>query len=214
MKSRKRRSSRTAKVTSSSLRILLVDDYQIVRSGLRRGLSRRFPGATFECASNGDEALAAVTRGPFNLILLDPNVPCHDGLQLLPELRGRCGHTPILVVTTYPGERFGLASVAAGASGFVEKDVAIATLIRAVEKVLEGGIYLSSKLARNLSVQIRERHGDTLSAHFSPLELAVFERIAAGRTARQIRAEFSRDARRSPEAGRFPLPRARTMKKR
>ena len=206
MKPQKRRSSRPSKVQSSSLRILLVDDYQIVRSGLRRGLSRRFPGAIFECASNGDEALAAVARGPFDLILLDPNVPCHDGLQLLPELRRRCDNTPILVVTTYPGERFGLASVAAGASGFVEKDVAIATLIRAVEKVLEGGVYLSSKLAKNLSVQMREWHGGTLSEHFSPLELAVFERIAAGRTARQIRAEFSRHAGRSPEAGRFRVP--------
>jgi two-component system invasion response regulator UvrY len=177
------------------LRFLIVDDYEIVRSGLRRALSGRFNNATFEFAPDGDGALAACSGNPFDVILVDLGMPGRNGVELLAELRVHCPRASILILTLYPEERLARLAIAAGAAGFIEKSATMPALIRAVEKVLKGGIYLSEKLARQLSIRLEKTRRADLRQIFSPLEMAVFVRIAAGRTSKQIRAELARTAR-------------------
>jgi DNA-binding NarL/FixJ family response regulator len=179
------------------LRFLIVDDYEIVRSGLRKALNGRFKNATFEFAANGDGALAACIGNSFDVILLDLGMPGCNGLELLAELRLHCPRASILIVTLYPEEPLAGVAIAAGAAGFIEKSATMPALVRAVEKVLNGGIYLSGKLARQLSIRLEKTHRADLRQIFSPLEMAVLVRIVAGRTSKQIRAELARTARQS-----------------
>ncbi|OBA82356.1 DNA-binding response regulator [Mycobacterium sp. 1164966.3] len=137
--------------------VLLVDDQDLVRSGLRRIL-RRKDGFTIvaECA-DGDEVLAAVAKYQPDVVVMDLRMRRVDGIEATRRLGGA---PPVLALTTFNEDELLSGALRAGAAGFVLKDSSAEELIRAVRAVARGDSYLDPAVtSRVLSTYRKAAHG-------------------------------------------------------
>lgn len=124
------------------IRVLLVDDQELVRTGLRGILRTQFGfDVVGECA-NGSQVIAAVESLTPDVVLMDVRMPVVDGVRATRELRGRDGIPPVLALTTFDDDEVLAGVLRAGASGFILKGVPAEDLQRAVRVVAEGGAWL------------------------------------------------------------------------
>ncbi len=165
-------------------RVLLVDDHDVVRKGIRAILEDRFAGIAVAEASNGDDALAA-TEQPFDVVVLDLSMPGRSGIDLLSEIKHRHPKLPVLVMSLYGEEQFAVRALRAGAAGYLTKSAASEQLISAFERVVRGGRYISETLAERLAVAAG---GDTGAPHdrLSDREFEVMRGIASGESVGEI----------------------------
>jgi DNA-binding NarL/FixJ family response regulator len=135
------------------IRVLLVDDQELVRTGLRGILRTAFGfDVVGECA-DGSEVIAAVDALAPDVVLMDARMPAVDGLQATAELRDRGGGPPVLALTTFDDEEVLAGMLRAGAAGFVLKGVPAEDLQRAVRVVADGGAWLDPAVtARVLAI--------------------------------------------------------------
>jgi DNA-binding NarL/FixJ family response regulator len=124
------------------IRILLVDDQELVRTGLR-GILRPAYGfdVVGECA-DGEAVGAAVETLRPDVVLMDVRMPVVDGVEATRRLRRHADSPPVLVLTTFDDDEVLAGALRAGASGFVLKDLLAEDLQRAVRVVAEGGAWL------------------------------------------------------------------------
>lgn len=124
------------------IRVLVVDDQELVRAGLRGILRTEFGfDVVGECA-NGGEVIAAVELLAPDVVLMDVRMPLVDGVQATRELRRRDGSPPVLALTTFDDDEVLAGVLRAGAAGFVLKGVPGEDLHRAVRAVAGGGAWL------------------------------------------------------------------------
>jgi DNA-binding NarL/FixJ family response regulator len=124
------------------IRVLLVDDQELVRTGLRGILRAQFGfDVVGECA-DGSEVIAAVESFAPDVVLMDVRMPLVDGLRATRELRRRAGSPPVLALTTFDDDEALAGVLRAGASGFILKGVTAEDLHRAVRVVADGGAWL------------------------------------------------------------------------
>ncbi|MHB8328561.1 MAG: response regulator transcription factor [Acidimicrobiales bacterium] len=124
------------------IRVLLVDDQQLIRAGLRRILA---PRAGFEVVgecSDGSEVEEAVTKTKPDLVIMDARMKDVGGADATRRIRRRDDSPPVLILTTFDDDEVLSASLRAGASGFQLKDAPGEDLIRAARVVAEGGAWL------------------------------------------------------------------------
>lgn len=171
---------------SPMTRILLADDHVVVRQGLRQILSEHFTGALFEDAESGWEAVETARGGEWDLLILDISLPDKNGLDVLKELRHFCPKLPVLMLSMYPEEQFGVRALRAGAAGYLTKKTSAADLVAAVKKLLTGGKYVSPSLAEKLAGEIG--NASDLAPHelLSDREFQVFRLLATGKTVTAI----------------------------
>lgn len=169
--------------------VLLVDDQDLVRSGLRRILRRKdgFVVAA-ECA-DGDEVPGAVAEHQPDVVVMDLRMKRVDGIEATGRLAATPGSPPVLALTTFNEDELLSAALRAGASGFVLKDSSAEELIRAVRAVAGGDGYLDPAVtARVLScyrIVAVERHADTV-AELTARECDVLRLIGHGRSNTEI----------------------------
>jgi two-component system, NarL family, invasion response regulator UvrY len=171
-------------------RILIVDDHEIVRRGLKQILTDAFPELQVGEASDARQALEAARRQPWDVVLLDINMPGRSGLDALEDLKALHPHMPVVVLSAFPEADFALRSLKLGACGYVNKQSASDELLSAIRKGLSGGRYitpaLAEKLAANLAGEVSGAPHETLSNR----ELQVLRLIASGKTVKEIAAQL------------------------
>jgi DNA-binding NarL/FixJ family response regulator len=131
-------------------RIVIAEDYTILREGLKSLLSS---SATFEIigeAEDGREAIRCVEQLKPDLILMDLSMPRMNGLEAIREIKRRFSKTAILVLTVHKTEEYILATLKAGADGYVLKDATQAELMMAVKNVLSGKHYISPGISEKV----------------------------------------------------------------
>jgi len=128
---------------SGKKRVVIAEDHTILREGLRALLSTNSGLEIVGEAEDGLEAIRAAVRLTPDIILLDLSMPRMNGLEAMLEIRKQCPETKILVLTVHKDEEYILASLNAGAEGYVLKDATHKELNLAVESVLQGKTYLS-----------------------------------------------------------------------
>lgn len=173
------------------MKILLVDDHEIVRRGLKELLTEEFPKAVFGEANTVPQAREMIVQKEWNLVLLDINLPGGSGLDLLGELRQLRPQAAVLVLSSYPEEEFALRSFKLGAAGYLTKASVADEMLTAVKKVLSGGKYVSAALAENIATALGKGLDQELHETLSTRELEVLRRVATGRTIKEIAAELS-----------------------
>lgn len=173
--------------------ILLVDDHAVVRRGLRELLGEEFPSAEFGEAASGPEALAQIARRPWGLVILDLSLPGRDGLEILKEALALRPGVPIMILSVHGEDQYAIRALRAGASGYVTKETAPEDLTAAVRKVLQGGKYVSPKLAEQMASALAPRDGSTRLLHegLSDRELQVLRMLAVGKSVKEIGAELA-----------------------
>ena len=170
--------------------VLIVDDHEIVRCGLRAILMGNLQEVVIRESDNAGDAINHLITQRWDLVLLDINLPGRSGLEVLEEARRLCPQTPVLVLTCYGEEHFALRVFKLGAAGYVSKQEASSQLIHAVRHVLDGGKYVppasAERLATCLSSPDSRRAHDALSQR----ELQVLRLIAMGKATKEIANEL------------------------
>jgi DNA-binding NarL/FixJ family response regulator len=124
------------------IRVLLVDDQQLVRAGLRRILAPRHGFEVVGECADGTEVQQAVTACRPDIVIMDARMKVMDGPEATRQLRSLADVPPVLILTTFDDDEVLSASLRAGAAGFQLKDARGEDLIRAARAVAEGGAWL------------------------------------------------------------------------
>jgi len=141
------------------MRILLVEDHQLLREGLIACLKRHYLDATFGEAGSGNEARQQL-RNSWDIVLLDLLLPDASGLDLLSCVKSALPDTKVIVLTGTEECDYGIAALTQGAAGFVTKTASCAQVVNAIDRVLAGGRYFSQSLA-DLLLNVHTRRGRT-----------------------------------------------------
>jgi DNA-binding NarL/FixJ family response regulator len=173
--------------------ILLVDDHAVVRRGLRELLGEAFPSAEFGEAASGAEALTQIAKRPWGLVILDVSLPGRDGLAILKEALALRPGMPIMILSVHAEDQYAIRALRAGAAGYVTKETAPEDLTAAVLKVLQGGKYVSPRLAEKMAAALATRDGTTQLLHegLSDRELQVLRMLAVGKSVKEIGADLA-----------------------
>lgn len=172
-------------------KILLVDDHPVVRHGLAQLINLEKDLVVCGEAENTQSALQAVEELKPDLALVDLSLDGENGLSLIKRIKSRHSSLPCLVLSMHDESMYAERALRAGASGYIMKQENPDKVIAAINKVLEGDIYLGERVASHIVYKlIRGENGAGSSGSavdsLSNRELEVFQLIGQGRTTRQI----------------------------
>lgn len=173
------------------IKILVADDHAIVRAGLKQILADNSQMVVAGEAADGQEVLEQIRKEDWDLILLDISMPGRGGIDTLKELKSEKPKLPVLVLSMYSEEQYAIRALKAGASGYLTKGSAPEELIDAIQKVSQGGRYISKSLAENLACHVGENSDRPLQETLSDREYQVTLMIASGKTVSEIAKELS-----------------------
>ena len=143
----------------NDVRVLLVDDQELVRSGLRRILRRKDGFEIVGECSDGDEVPAAVTTLTPDVVVMDLRMRRVDGIEATRRLRAGADGPPVLVLTTFDDDELLSGALRAGAAGFLLKDSPAEDLVRAVHAVAAGQALLDPAVTARVLAAYREGTG-------------------------------------------------------
>jgi DNA-binding NarL/FixJ family response regulator len=176
------------------IRVLLVDDQELIRAGLRGILRARFGFEIVGECSDGRDVAGAVAKLNPDVVLMDVRMPIVDGVAATAELRRREDAPPVLVLTTFDDDESLAAALRAGASGFVLKGVPVDDLQRAVRTVAEGGAWLDPAVTGRVLSTYRNTPQaagpDTVADVLTAREREVLTLIGQGMTNSEIAASL------------------------
>jgi DNA-binding NarL/FixJ family response regulator len=173
------------------MRVLIADDHEVVRRGLRELLREHLPHAQFGEAGDARTALQAVTEQDWDIVLVDITMPGRSGLDLIQDVKRVKPALPILVLSAHAERDYALRSLKLGAAGYVSKQSASDVLIGAVRKVLAGGRYVSPALAEALAEAMSGEAPGEPHSTLSNRELQVLKLIASGKAIKEVAAELA-----------------------
>ena len=170
--------------------VLIVDDHAVVRRGLREILADE---RNLEVSETADphEALRLIREQTWSLVVLDIDLPGKSGLEILKDVRRERPRLPVLILSVYPEEQFGLRTLNAGASGFLSKDSAPEELVKAVRKMLRGGKYFGASVVDKLLCRPDNRGVEPPHDLLSGRELQILRLLGSGKTVKEIAGELS-----------------------
>jgi two-component system, NarL family, invasion response regulator UvrY len=173
------------------MKILITDDHAVLRRGLKQILEDGLGKLQFGEAANASEAVEAVAREHWDLVVLDITMPGRSGLEALKEIKSIKPNMRVLVLSVHSEDQFAVRVLRAGASGFLNKDSAPEELVKAVRKVVSGGRYVSSTLAEKLAVQLDRPADELPHQKLSDREFQVLRMIGSGKTVSAIAEELA-----------------------
>lgn len=173
------------------MRILIVDDHEIVRRGLKQLLGEAYPKAVFGEATRVPQARELIAQKPWDLVLLDISLPGGSGLDLLAEVRRLRPMAAALMLSSYPEGEFAVRSFKLGAAGYLTKASVADEMLAAVKKVLAGGKYVSATLAEKMAAELGTPQVQAPHETLSTRELEVLRLVATGKTVKEIAAGLS-----------------------
>ncbi len=162
--------------------VLIVDDHEVVRDGVKNILGEQATPISFGEASTAPEALRLMTEQNWDLVILDLSLAGRNGLELLKQLKQIDSELPVLILSMHSEEQYARRAFKAGAAGYVTKDSTRSELLEAVNKVSDGGRYVSATLAERLVIDIQRDTRRPLHEGLSDREFEVMCLIASGKT--------------------------------
>jgi two-component system, NarL family, invasion response regulator UvrY len=172
------------------IRIAIVDDHAIVRTGLRQFFGDQVDFVVAGEASNGREALDIVRKGEVDVVLLDISMPGQGGVDTLAAIRARAPDLPVLILSGFAEEHYATTLLRQGASGYLNKDCDPEEIVRAIRTVSRGRKYITAGVAERLADTLG---GGDQAPHetLSERELQVFLRLARGEAIGQMAESMS-----------------------
>lgn len=170
------------------IQVLICDDHQIVRQGIKLVLADA-PDIALACeAANGPDAVACVRRGGVDVVLLDIAMPGRDGLDVLKQLKSEFPRLPVLMLSTYPDRQYAVRSLKLGAAGYLNKSADSEQMIEAIRRVATGGLFITASVAEQLAsaVGAGSKADQPLHERLSQREYQVFRLLSQGQSVGEI----------------------------
>ncbi len=170
-------------------RILIVDDHEVVRLGLKALLERHPQFEVIGEAGNAKEAIEQVTRLHPDVVLMDIRLPGTSGIEACETIVENHPETKVIILTSYAEDEMLFSAIRAGASGYVLKQIAAEELVRAIESVGRGEALLDPAVTQRVFQEVRRAVKDEEASAFANLsqqERHVLLLVSEGRTNREI----------------------------
>lgn len=173
------------------IKLIVAEDHAMFRDGLKRIFKETNDITIVAEAANGKEALQKIRETPFDLILLDINLPDMNGLSLLKRLSVEKISHKALILSMYPEDEYAVRAIRLGASGYLTKDSPSDQLVAVVRRLAAGGKYVNPELAEKLLFYPQSTLENPLHTKLSDRELMVFKAIAKGESLTAIAEKLS-----------------------
>ncbi len=164
------------------IRIGIVDDHAIVRTGLRQLLSEEVDFRVTAEAANGHEALAIARNGEVDVLLMDLSMPDQSGVDALSAIKARCPNLPVLILSGFPEAHFATTLLRQGAAGYLNKECDPSEIATAIRTVARGRRYITPAVAEMLADGASGLSDKLPHETLSDRELQVFLHLAKGET--------------------------------
>lgn len=174
----------------NSIKILIADDHEIVREGLKTVLSGHSDLEVVAEAENGNEVLKIIQKTKVDIVLLDFDMPEKNGLDTLIELKATHPNLPVIILSIFSEDHYGTRFLKAGASGYLGKASASELLVEAVRKVAAGGKYISPALTEKLVTNLNKDSEKPAHETLTDREFQVFRGLASGKKIKEIADEL------------------------
>ena len=168
------------------IRIIITDDHQLFRNGLKILLNAFQEFEVTGEASNGEEFLRILKNAPADVVLMDINMPEMDGIEATRRGIKLCPALDIIALSMYGEEEYYYKMVDAGAKGFLLKDSDISEVKEAILTVRKGGSYFSQELLYHVIQKIKHRENESKSANLSKREKEILLKICEGLSNQEI----------------------------
>jgi DNA-binding NarL/FixJ family response regulator len=179
------------KMTADKIKILIADDHAIVREGLKQIVAEEKDIIVEGEAEDTVILMELLEKENWNLVVLDINMPGKSGLEALKDIKQLYPDLPVLILSMFREDQYGLRAIKAGASGYLKKVSAPTELVTAIRKIVSGGKYINPALAEKLADKFGNAEKGLSHDKLSDREYQIMCNIALGKTAEQIALELS-----------------------
>jgi len=173
------------------IKILIADDHAIVREGLKQIVAEEKDIIVAGEAGNSEQMMQLLEKENWSLVILDINMPGKSGLEALKDLKQLYPNLPVLILSMFSEDQYGIRAIKAGASGYLKKVSAPTELVTAIRKIVSGGRYINQSLAEKLAEKFGQKEKELLHDKLSDREYQIMCNIALGKSAEEIAEELS-----------------------
>ena len=173
------------------IKIGIVDDHAIVRSGLKQFFSDFVELRVMGEAASGREAIDLVRSTELDVLLMDLSMPGQSGMDALAMIRAKAPDVGILILSGYPEEHYAVNLIRQGASGYLNKACEPTEIVDAIRVIAMGKRYITSGVAELLAQQLNKSNDLAAHEQLSEREFQVFLKLAKGETAGDIAKALS-----------------------
>jgi len=175
------------------IRVMLVDDHEVVRDGIRSLLESEEGIAVVSEAGNTREAILRASASRPDVIVMDVNLPDGSGIEATRQIRAEREQTQVIMLTSYADEEALFSAILAGAAGYVLKEIGTSDLVKAIRTVADGKALLDPAMTQKVLDRLRrgrELLKDERLARLTPHEERILSMITEGKTNREIAADL------------------------
>jgi len=173
-------------IETEVVKILIIDDHEVVRLGVKQVLEKSFPHVELGEADTGQKGIAAVQQKSWDLAIVDISLPDQSGLELLCELHSIAPELPLMVLSLHTEEQYAVRAFRAGAMAYLTKQTVPEELARAVNQVLSGRMYITPTLGEYMAGSLGKNSNRPGHHTLSEREFEVLVLIAQGQSVRNI----------------------------
>lgn len=175
---------------NKSIKVFIADDHDVVRQGIKTIISETSDLSVVGEAENGEEALKQIRGLDVDVVIMDYDMPKKNGLDTLIELKAFNPKLPVIILSVFPEDHYGIRFLKAGASGYLGKSNVTHQLVEAIRRVAHGGKYISPNLADKLVSGLNKDSDKLLHENLTDREFQVFHLIATGKRLKAIAEEL------------------------
>ncbi|KLU60884.1 transcriptional regulatory protein DevR (DosR) [Peptococcaceae bacterium CEB3] len=170
------------------IKILIVDDHEVVRIGLKTALASEQDFQIIGEAATGQAALDFVREQKPDVVVLDVRLPDISGIEVCREIRSHYDNVHILMLTNYGEDESVYAAVLAGASAFLLKDINLSSLIETIHAIHTGKVLLDLPVVSRLLTHLQPENNPKVKSALTPREQEILKLMAQGKTNKEIAA--------------------------
>ena len=186
--------SQPSGIPARKSRVFIVDDHPLVRDGLANLINAQRDLMVCGEAEDSTQALTKIRKTRPHVALIDISLKNESGLELVKDLRNQFPQVALIVLSMHDEALYAERSIRAGAQGYVMKREASKNVLASIRRVLEGGVYVSAKVASKMALGIsspREAAPRSPVERLSDRELEIFRLLGQGRTTAQIASDLN-----------------------
>ena len=175
---------------TNPIKVFIADDHDIVRQGIKTIISDIPDISVVGEAESGDEVLKKIRELDVDVLIMDYDMPDRNGLDTLIELKTMSPKLPVIILSMFPEDHYGVRFLKAGASGYLGKSNVTQQLVEAIRRVVDGHKYISTNLADKLVLELNNDFEGPLHEKLTDREFQVFHCIASGKKLKSIAEEL------------------------